>query len=83
MLASIIVMWFSRQREFRGDNGGAQLAGKHKMVSALKRLQGDQQESQLQDQFTAFGIRGKRTVAELSMSHPPLSKRIAALEQAL
>lgn len=83
MLASIIVMWFSRQREYRADSGGAQLAGKHKMISALKRLRGDQQESQLQGQLTAFGIRGKRTVAELFMSHPPLSKRIAALEQIL
>jgi len=80
MLASVIVMWFSRYREFRADEGGADLAGKQKMINALKRLQGDKTESQLDGQLTAFGISGKRAMTELLMSHPPLEKRIAALE---
>ncbi|MFD2230542.1 protease HtpX [Alkalimarinus sediminis] len=79
-LASIIVMWFSRYREFRADEGGANLAGKQKMINALRRLQGDKNESQLDGQLTAFGISGKRSVSELFMSHPPLEKRIAALQ---
>ena len=79
-LASIIVMWFSRYREFRADEGGADLAGKQKMINALKRLQGDKTESQLDGQLTAFGISGKRAMSELLMSHPPLEKRIAALQ---
>ncbi|MEH6583732.1 MAG: protease HtpX [Halioglobus sp.] len=80
ILASTIVMWFSRQREFRADEGGASLAGKQKMIAALKRLQGDQQESHLDGQLTAFGISGKQAMAALFMSHPPLEKRIAALQ---
>jgi len=80
VLASIIVMWFSRYREYRADSGGAELAGKHKMLAALQRLQGDRQESQLQGQLTAFGISGKRTMSALFMSHPSLEKRIAALQ---
>lgn len=79
-LASIIVMWFSRYREFRADEGGAHLAGKQKMINALKRLQGDKTESQLDGQLTAFGISGKQAMSELLMSHPPLEKRIAALQ---
>lgn len=79
-LASIIVMWFSRYREFRADEGGANLAGKQKMINALRRLQGDKNESQLDGQLTAFGISGKRSMSELLMSHPPLEKRIAALQ---
>mgnify|MGYP000630981973 FL=1 len=79
-LASIIVMWFSRYREFRADEGGANLAGKQKMINALRRLQGDKNESQLDGQLTAFGISGKRAMSELLMSHPPLEKRIAALQ---
>ncbi len=82
MLASVIVMWFSRYREFRADSGGAMLAGKEKMIAALQRLQGNQMESQLDGQLTAFGINGKRAMAELFMSHPPLAKRIAALQNA-
>ena len=82
MLASIIVMWFSRYREFRADSGGAMLAGKEKMIAALQRLQGSQMESQLDGKLTAFGINGKRAMAELFMSHPPLAKRIAALQNA-
>ncbi len=83
MLASVIVMWFSRYREFRADEGGADLAGKQKMIDALKRLQGDKNESHLDSQLTAFGISGKRAMTELLMSHPPLEKRIAALERRL
>lgn len=82
ILASTIVMWFSRRREFRADEGGATLAGKQKMIAALQRLQGDQQESHLDGQLVAFGISGKRAMAALFMSHPPLEKRIAALQAA-
>jgi heat shock protein HtpX len=80
ILASTIVMWFSRQREYRADEGSANLAGKQKMIAALQRLQGDQQESQLDGQLIAFGINGKRAMAALFLSHPPLEKRIAALQ---
>ncbi len=82
VLASVIVMWFSRYREYRADAGGAQLAGRQKMIAALQRLQSSHQESELQGQMTAFGINGKKSMAELFMSHPPLEKRIAALQQA-
>ncbi len=81
ILASIIVMWFSRYREFRADSGGAQLAGKQKMIAALERLRSNKMESQLDGQLTAFGISGKRAMAELFMSHPPLEKRIQALRE--
>lgn len=79
-LASIIVMWFSRHREYRADAGGAELAGKHKMIAALKRLQSSQTESQLDGQLTAFGISGKSGVSKLFLTHPPLEERIAALQ---
>lgn len=79
-LASIIVMWFSRYREYRADAGGADLAGKHKMIAALKRLQASQTESQLDGQLTAFGISGKSSVSKLFLTHPPLEERIAALQ---
>ena len=79
VLASIIVMWFSRYREFRADSGGAQLAGREKMIAALERLRSNQMDSQLNGQLVAFGISGKRAFAEMFMSHPPLEKRIAAL----
>jgi heat shock protein HtpX len=80
VLASIIVMWFSRYREFRADSGGAQLAGRQKMIAALERLRANQMDSQLDGRLVAFGIAGKRAFAELFMSHPPLEKRIAALQ---
>lgn len=83
ILASVIVMWFSRQREYRADEGGASLAGSQKMIAALRRLQGDSQESHLDGQLVAFGINGKRAVAALFMSHPPLEQRIAALQAKL
>jgi heat shock protein HtpX len=83
MLASIVVMWFSRQREYRADAGGAALAGKQKMIAALQKLQSNQAggkiEGQLDGQLTAFGISGGRAMGSLFMSHPPLQKRIDAL----
>ncbi|GAB6040365.1 protease HtpX [Endothiovibrio diazotrophicus] len=79
VLASVIVAWFSRQREFRADEGGARLAGSHKMVAALQRLQQAHMPSQLPSEMAAFGISGGG-VARLFMSHPPLEERIAALQ---
>lgn len=82
ILASIIVMWFSRYREFRADHGGAHLAGRGKMIAALERLR-HSQEGALPDQLAAFGIKGAmgRGLKRLFMSHPPLSERIAALQR--
>ena len=80
ILASTIVMWFSRRREYRADEGGADLAGNKKMIAALQRLKGDSQESHLDGQLVAFGISGKKAMAALFLSHPPLEKRIAALQ---
>jgi heat shock protein HtpX len=82
ILASIIVMWFSRQREFRADAGGAQLAGTGSMISALERLKRSQPQP-LPDQMAAFGIAGGvgSGIKRLFMSHPPLDERIAALKQ--
>ncbi len=84
ILASIIVMWFSRYREFRADAGGATLAGKQKMIQALRRLQQGQVPSQLPDSMAAFGISGGigSGLKKLFMTHPPLEQRIAALETA-
>jgi len=78
VLASVIVMWFSRQREFRADAGSAKLVGKEKMIAALERLARGH-ESQLDGTMMAFGINGKTAMTELFMSHPPLEKRIQAL----
>ncbi len=81
VLASIIVMWFSRRREFRADAGGASLAGRQKMIAALERLRMVHEPSHLPDQMAAFGITGKaKGLAHLFMSHPPLEQRIAALQ---
>jgi len=80
ILAMMIVAWFSRWREFRADAGGAALAGRHKMIAALRRLQQAQPEP-LPDEMAAFGIAGKG-LHELFASHPPLEKRIEALQQA-
>lgn len=81
VLASIIVMWFSRQREFRADAGGASLAGRNKMIAALRRLQLTHKQAHLPDQLAAFGISGGSSgLMRLFMSHPPLEERIAALE---
>lgn len=83
ILASVIVMWFSRQREFRADSGGARLAGREKMIAALQRLQ-QQQPHPLPDQLQAFGILGfgAHGLKRLFMTHPPLEERIAALRNA-
>lgn len=81
-LASIIAMWFSRYREFRADAGSAELVGKQKMIAALQRLQKLHEPQELEGQLAAFAINGKRGgLAALFMSHPPLEKRIAALQQ--
>jgi heat shock protein HtpX len=85
ILASMIVMWFSRRREFRADHGGATLAGRNKMIAALQRLQLNYgQPPQLPDQVKAFGISGVtgHGLKRLFMSHPPLEERIAALQAA-
>lgn len=79
--ASLIVLWFSRHREFRADAGGARLAGKNKMIAALKRLQAAHEPPQLPSQLAAFGIAGKSTLAQLLLTHPPLEQRIAALQR--
>lgn len=82
ILASMIVMWFSRQREFRADAGGARLAGREKMVAALERLK-QGHNATLPDQLAAFGISGHRAMGfkRLFMTHPPLDERIAALRR--
>ncbi|TPQ28020.1 protease HtpX [Methylomonas koyamae] len=81
ILASMLVMWFSRYREFRADAGGAQLAGRQKMISALRALQRAHEPAQLPGELAAFGINGGG-VQRLFMSHPPLEERIAALQNA-
>jgi len=82
MLASMIVMWFSRRREFRADAGGASLAGRSKMIGALQALQRQQEPHDLPGEFAAFGISGGlgSGLKKLFMSHPPLEVRIAALQ---
>jgi heat shock protein HtpX len=85
ILATMIVMWFSRYREFRADAGGAGLAGTPKMIAALRRLQAAHEPRDLPaEQFAAFGISGGigDGIKRLFMSHPPLEERIAALEAA-
>ncbi len=84
VLASIIAMWFSRWREFRADAGGAQLAGRHKMIAALERLSATYGTSTLPKQVQAFGISGGvgHGMRRLFLSHPPLEERIAALRNA-
>ena len=79
-LASLIVMWFSRWREFRADAGGASLAGRQKMVSALERLSAGHGENSLPQAVAAFGISGH--FGKLLASHPPIEERIAALRAA-
>lgn len=82
VLASIIVMWFSRQREFRADAGGASLAGREKMIAALQRLKMNHEQAVLPEQMAAFGISGGKGLAGLFMTHPPLDERIEALRSA-
>ncbi|TVQ47188.1 MAG: protease HtpX [Gammaproteobacteria bacterium] len=82
ILASMVVMWFSRRREFSADSGGARLAGRENMIAALERLKSwQQQPSQLPEAVQAFGIRGglPTGMRKLFMSHPPLEARIEAL----
>ena len=83
LFASMIVMWFSRHREFRADAGGARLAGRDSMIAALRRLAGDGSNHVLPDDMKAMGISGTRQsgLRALFMTHPPLADRIAALEQ--
>ena len=81
VLASIIVMWFSRQREFRADAGSAALEGRGKMIAALRSLQKTAEQPHLPSQMAAFGIAGGTSgFMKLFMTHPPLEERIAALE---
>lgn len=82
-LATMIVMWFSRRREFRADAGGARLAGRGAMIGALEALKRVQSEG-LPAGMQAFGIKGPDRLSglkKLFMSHPPLDERIAALQQ--
>lgn len=83
ILASTIVMWFSRQREFRADQGGARLAGRQNMIAALERLRRAHEPSALPQSLRAMGISSSRATGlkRLFMSHPPLDERIAALQR--
>lgn len=80
ILASMIVMWFSRYREFRADAGGASLAGRNNMIAALKRLKQNQDAPPMPDEMAAFAISAGK-VQKLFSSHPPLEKRIEALQK--
>jgi heat shock protein HtpX len=84
LLASMIVMWFSRWREFRADRGGAQAAGTGNMIAALQRLKASTDQP-LPAQMSAFGINGGRPsgLARLFRSHPPLDERIEALQKSI
>ena len=82
LLASMIVAWFSRWREFRADAGGARLAGRDSMISALQRLAANDGQSTLPKAIQAFGITGEGGFARLLRSHPPIEERIAALRAA-
>ena len=82
ILASTIVFWFSRRREFRAYAGGARLAGREGMIRALERLKAQTEPEPLPDQFAAFGVSGKSGGwSRLFMTHPPMEERIAALRQ--
>ncbi len=82
LLASIIVMWYSRRREFRADAGSAALRGKEPMIAALSRLAGAPRPGEMPESLAAFGIRGggRAILGSLLLSHPPVEDRIAALE---
>jgi heat shock protein HtpX len=85
ILASIIVFWFSRWREYRADAAGARLASRNDMIAALERLRSEQGlPNDMPGEMTAFGIKGefKQNLTELFLTHPPLEKRIAALRAA-
>ncbi len=82
ILASMIVAWFSRRREFRADSGGARLAGRGKMIGALEALRRAHEPSSLPASMQAFGISGGLgRFGRLFMTHPPLEQRIAALHE--
>lgn len=83
ILASLIVFWFSRQREFRADAGSANLAGREKMIAALEKLRRNINQPHLPDQMAAFGISGGigQGFKRFFMTHPPLEERIAALKR--
>lgn len=83
ILATMIVLWFSRRREFRADGGGARLAGRQNMISALETL-GRGNSEPLPDKMAAFGISGRKGegLRRLFMSHPPIEERVAALQAA-
>jgi len=83
VLASIVVMWFSRQREYRADIGGGQLAGNQKMIAALQRLKSQYESSALPKSLAALGISGEQGIGlkELFSTHPSLDDRIARLQQ--
>lgn len=83
ILASIIVCWFSRQREFRADAGAATISGREKMIAALQKLRMSTAQPHLPDQMAAFGISGGAGggLKKLFMTHPPLEERIAALQR--
>lgn len=82
-LASAVVMWFSRKREFRADAGAAALVGRNKMIAALQRLQAAHAPAELPSQLAAFGISGGRSQGwkQLFLSHPPIEQRIEALRR--
>jgi heat shock protein HtpX len=80
ILASMIVMWFSRYREFRADAGGASLAGRSNMIAALKRLKQNQDAPPMPEEMAAFAISAGK-VQKLFSSHPSLEKRIEALQK--
>lgn len=82
ILASMVVMYFSRIREYTADTGGADLAGHRNMINALKRL-AQREPAPLPEQLAAFGIgeKAKKDMTHLWSSHPPLEARIAALEK--
>jgi heat shock protein HtpX len=83
ILASMVVCWFSRQREFRADAGSASLAGREKMIGALEKLRLTAGQPHLPDQMAAFGISGAAGggLKRLFMTHPPLEERIEALRR--
>ena len=85
LFASMIAMWFSRRREFRADAGGAALAGRGRMISALQALSRNQGVNTLPKAVQAFGIAGGlgHGLKRLFMSHPPLEERIAALQRSV
>ncbi len=85
ILATMIVMWFSRRREFRADSGGARLAGHTKMIGALQALRRSSEPKDLPGEFASFGISGSigSGFRRLFMSHPPLEERIQELQSAV